>query len=624
MARIIIRKKNDTSKKHKRGVTKKTKKNYNSWDTERMKSAIEEFKSQGENANLRMIARAWDVPKSTLQRRVKERIKGSDHCSGRKPVLSEDAETELAGMVKLLAARGFPLGQKEIRELAYQFSVSNNLNVFSKKHKKAGYYWFKGFMERHPDLRVRKPEALSAARAMGMNKVLVDKWFQEYDNLVTSLGIKEVPSHIWNCDETGLVDHFERRRAVGTVGEPCYQITANEKGETTTVLACFNAVGTYAPLLFVFKGSRLQAKWCVGSPASSLVGVSPNGWINSSLFAEWAAKFVSFLPTDSHPHVLLLDGHSSHVYNVEFLRLMKLHNVHIFCFPAHCSHWLQPADKSLFKSVKHFWNEEGWKRTKQSGGARLQRDEFFGLFSTVWSKSATIEIAQNGFRATGLFPVNAKAIPETAFEPSRTSDRPLDSGIPPAQTGPLDSGAPPAQTPPAQTGPLDSGTPPAQTGPLDSGTPPAQTGPLDSGTPPAQTPPPQTGPLDSGTSAQTPPAQTGPLDSGTPHPQMGSLNSGTPPVQMAFSSCATGSGPLNSGTPPPQTASSPYISFASLVQVPHRERNANARKRKAPPSYDLTSPEHLAFVTEKVTKKSCKTMRTKMASETVAEKKHRS
>jgi len=127
-----------------------------------MKNVIEEFKSQGENANLRTIARAWNVPKSTLERRVKDRIKGSGHCSGRKPVLSEDADAELAGMVKLLAARGFPLGQKEIRELAYQFAVSNNLNVFSKKHKEAGYYWFKGFMKRHSDLRVRKPEALSA------------------------------------------------------------------------------------------------------------------------------------------------------------------------------------------------------------------------------------------------------------------------------------------------------------------------------------------------------------------------------------------------------------------------------------------------------------------------------
>jgi len=35
-------------------------------------------------------------------------------------------------------------------------------------------------------------------------------------------------------------------------------------------LACFNALGQYAPLLFVFKSKHLQAAWCVGLPVDSL------------------------------------------------------------------------------------------------------------------------------------------------------------------------------------------------------------------------------------------------------------------------------------------------------------------------------------------------------------------
>jgi len=49
------------------------------------------------------------------------------------------------------------------------------------------------------------------------------------------------------------------------------------------------------------------------------------------------------------------------------------------CFPPHCSHWLQTADKSLFKSVKQHWNEAEWKKTKESGGAGIQRDEFLSF-----------------------------------------------------------------------------------------------------------------------------------------------------------------------------------------------------------------------------------------------------
>jgi len=145
-----------------------------------------------------------------------------------------------------------------------------------------------------------------------MNKPHVDKWFTEYKNLLKTLGIKDNPSHIWKCDESGLVDHFKQRKALGSAGAPCYQITANERGETTTVLACFNAIGTYAPLLFVLKGSRLQAKWCVGAPLGSVVRLSPNGWITTNIFTEWAAAFIAnLLKDDNQPHVLLVNGHVS-------------------------------------------------------------------------------------------------------------------------------------------------------------------------------------------------------------------------------------------------------------------------------------------------------------------------
>ena len=422
-------------------ATKNYRKNrkFNQWTEQAMESAIAEFRSaanssQESQQNLRTIARAWNVPKSTLQRRICGKVVGHNYQSGRKPLMSQEAEAELASVIKMLAGRGFPLGAREVRRLAAQYSAANNLNLFQKDS--AGYYWFRGFLERHKELRIKRPEALSAARAIGMNRVVIRKWFEDYEALLQNLGITDVPSHIWNADETGMQDHFERQRAIGVAGAPCYQLTANEKGQTVTALACFNGVGSYAPLLFIFKAKRLQASWCIGAPADSIVKVSDNGWITASLFAEWAERFVAYLPKDDiRPHVLLLDGHSSHIYNMPFLQLMKENNIHPFAFPPHCTHWLQPADKSLFKSVKHNWNEDGWQMTKESGGAGLSKTDFFKLFSRVWAKSATVEIAQNGFRSTGLFPLNSKAIPDSAFSPSMTTDRAMVPDEPASEVG---------------------------------------------------------------------------------------------------------------------------------------------------------------------------------------------
>lgn len=88
----------------------------------------------GQAPQLCMIARAWNVPKSTLQWRVKNHVQGYKHASGRKPVLPK-LEKELIKMIKTLSKRGFPLRRKEIQLLAYQYAQANNLPGFSEKKR---------------------------------------------------------------------------------------------------------------------------------------------------------------------------------------------------------------------------------------------------------------------------------------------------------------------------------------------------------------------------------------------------------------------------------------------------------------------------------------------------------
>ena len=277
--------------------------------------------------------------------------------------------------------------------------------------------------------------------------------------------------------------------------------------------------------------------------------VSDNGWITATLFTEWALSFVKSLPKDdTRP-----DGHSSHIYNLPFIELMKANNIHPFAFPPHCTHCLQPADKSLFKSIKHHWNEDGWQLTKASGGARLQKSKFFKLFSKVWSKSATIEIAQNGFRSTGLFPVNPGAIPESVFTPSLTSDRVLQSNgptVPETSTEQQDTLLP--EIPPTVALLQSSLAVEEQTSQQ----------------------------IDVGVSLTVP-------QSSQPVEEPSSQQIAQVDVGLSFTELTLNKAPAG------------LIPFGSLAVVPHRERRATNRKRISPPSYQLTSPEHIAFITSK-------------------------
>ncbi len=72
-------------------------KKYNQWVGERMRGALAEYREtveRGLKANVRFLARAWNIPRATLQRRISGDITGTDHASGRKPILPEAAEKE--------------------------------------------------------------------------------------------------------------------------------------------------------------------------------------------------------------------------------------------------------------------------------------------------------------------------------------------------------------------------------------------------------------------------------------------------------------------------------------------------------------------------------------------------
>ena len=69
----------------------------------------------------------------------------------------------------------------------------------------------------------------------------------------------------------------------------------------------------------------------------TLVRVSDKGYINKELFVEFGKLFIGHLKRqeliDGRPHLLILDCHYSHLYNFQFLELMKEHSITVFALP---------------------------------------------------------------------------------------------------------------------------------------------------------------------------------------------------------------------------------------------------------------------------------------------------
>lgn len=93
-------------------------------------------------------------------------------------------------------------------------------------------------------------------------------------------------------------------------------------------------------------------------------------------------------------------------------------------FPPHCSHMMQPLDKTVFGPLKKYYAAamKGWLADHK--GQPISIYNVPSLVANAYPKAMTPENITSGFRATGIFPHNRNVFPPHAFLPAQVTDRP--------------------------------------------------------------------------------------------------------------------------------------------------------------------------------------------------------
>jgi hypothetical protein len=275
-------------------------------------------------------------------------------------------------------------------------------------------------------------------------------------------------SFVWNCDETG----FNGDR--GKISILCrkgtrrpLKLTGNNEKINYTVHNCCNANGFFMPPFIVYKSAgRLYDNWMKGGPENAVYSTSPSGWMEKDQFSQWL-EYV-FVPETKkivgNNHILLLDGHGSHV-TLKSIEICIQNNVVLVCLPAHSSHILQPLDVGVYCHVKRTWKNILDEYYSANGQKNLDKENFAPLLKKLFdsNKCFTRAHAISGFQNTGFFPLNMNNINkdklniaqtfniESLLTSSQSAQSPTQS---PAQTSTQALAQSPAQTPaetPAQT-----------------------------------------------------------------------------------------------------------------------------------------------------------------------------
>ncbi|KAJ4435306.1 hypothetical protein ANN_17916 [Periplaneta americana] len=390
------------------------------WKEEDMKAAI--ISVRNKVMGLQRASNTFNVPKSTLKDKVNSKEEDVDKLVstklGRKPVLPFELEDSLVSYCLEMEKRFYGLSARDVKTMAFQLASLNGLkHPFSKNDEAAGWKWLHSFLRRHQELSLRKPQSTSMARIRGFNQENVIKFFDIYEPLMNI--INHSPNRLYNCDETGLtvVQHkvnkvvsLKGKRQVGSV-------SSAERGSLVTAVTCMSAAGHFLPPLLVFPRVNMKTELLDGAPNGSLAVCHKSGWIQNESFVHWFHHFLSNVkPTKDDPVILVLDGHYSHTRNVELLELARANGVHIVCLPPHCTHKMQPLDVAFMLPFKTYYAQAIEQWLKQNAGRVVTHYQVGMLLGEAFNKAATVAVATNGFRKTGLYPCNRHIFSDFEFQ----------------------------------------------------------------------------------------------------------------------------------------------------------------------------------------------------------------
>lgn len=258
-------------------------------------------------------------------------------------IFSEENEKELADYVQERSDLGHGLFTEQIRKLAFDFAVANNITVPPQwlKNNTAGKEWLMSFTKRRKVLSLRIPQGFSNSRAACFNKVNIESYFLKLQNALHRHPTFSSGERVFNADETGTTTvGANTRKVMATKGvRQVHQAQSHERGESITSMFFVCANGTFIPPVMLFPRMNYNpgmVKDCY--PGTKGIAAGKKGYMNNNIMVEALKHFIDHTKSSKdNPSMLILDNFGSHM-TLEVIMLCRENGVMLFTLPPHTTH----------------------------------------------------------------------------------------------------------------------------------------------------------------------------------------------------------------------------------------------------------------------------------------------
>ena len=245
--------------------SKKEKKRRNNYTPEALQQAV---KAASKGASFRKAARMYGVPVTIVFRAVKTPKKEPKYSTS--TVLSTQEEEEVCNWVLYRAERGYPVTKNELLD-SVQSYVTQLGKATPFTDGRPGRHWYEAFLRRYPNLAVRTAQHLTLNRAL-VTEEDCRNWFEEIRIYLENKNLLTVhPSRVYNCDETNMQLLPKPDRVLTQKGtRSVYKVVGGNEKESLTALFMYNAEGSRAPPMIMYKYK--------GNVPKKILENCPSGW----------------------------------------------------------------------------------------------------------------------------------------------------------------------------------------------------------------------------------------------------------------------------------------------------------------------------------------------------------